>query len=203
MLFPQQIQDVLAYFADESTAGPRAIVAQPSSATAPTVWVLGSSDFGAQLAAELGLPYSFAQFIGGDYPEVTHGYRQLFKPSATLDKPHVMVTAAAIVADTDEEADILSLPTLLHRMRRLRGIVTPFPSLVEAQAYPWTEREKAEIIASRNMIIGSPATVRTRTEELAAKYAADEVMVVTIAPDYAGRMRSYELLAGAFAPIAA
>ena len=203
-LFPEQIEDVLSYFAgDRSDPRVRGLVAQPSGDTSPALWILGSSDFGARLAAELGLPYSFAQFIGGDYPTVTHGYRQLFKPSEYLAKPHVMVTLAAIVAPTDEEADTLSLPTLLHRMRRLRGIVSPNPSLEEALAYPWTEREKAETIASRNMIIGSPVTVRTRIDELVEKYAADEVMVVTIAPDYASRMRSYELLAGAFSLAAA
>ena len=203
-LFPQQIRDILAYFANAPTeTGMRAITAQPSSESSPTVWILGSSDFGARLAAQLGLPYSFAQFIGGDYPEVTHGYRKIFEPSAYLAKPYVMVTIAAIVADSDEEADVLSLPSLLHRMRRLRGILAPHPSLEEAQAYPWTAREKAEVIASRNMIIGSPATVRTRIDELVETYGADEVMVVTIAPDYASRMRSYELLANAFSPVAA
>ena len=203
-LFPQQIEDVLAYFSgDRSDARLRGLIAQPAGETSPAMWILGSSDFGARLAAEMGLPYSFAQFIGGDYPHVTHLYRDAFKPSEYLEKPHVMVTLAAIVAETDEEADILSLPALLHRMRRLRGIVTPHPSLEEAQAFPWTEREKAEVIASRNMIIGSPNTVRPRIEELVEKYGADEVMVVTIAPDYASRQRSYELLAGAFAPVAA
>lgn len=202
--FPRQIHDVLAYFNDETTEpGTRPLVAQPASETAPAVWILGSSDFGARLAAQLGLPYSFAQFIGGDYPEVTRLYRELFQPSAYLDRPHAMVTVAAIIAETDAEADILSLPTLLHRMRRLRGIVTPIPSLEEAQAFPWTEREKAEVIASRNMIIGSPATVRARIEELVDRYAADEVMIVTVAPDYAGRTHSYELLAEAFAQVAA
>jgi luciferase family oxidoreductase group 1 len=202
--FPQQIRDIRAYFADENP-NPQlpGVVAQPSSDTAPALWVLGSSDYGAQLAAQLGLPYSFAQFIGGDYPHVTRGYRQLFQPSASLAQPHVMVTIAALIAPTDEEADVLSLPTLLHRMRRLRGISTAIPSLEEAQAYPWTEREKAEVIASRNMIIGSPETVRARIDALVETYAADEVMVVTIAPDYATRARSYELLANAYAPIAA
>lgn len=203
-LFPQQIQEVLAYFSgDRSDARLRGLIAQPSGETSPAMWILGSSDFGARLAAEFGLPYSFAQFIGGDYPHVTRLYREEFQPSAYLDKPHVMVTVAAIVAPTDEEADLLSLPALLHRMRRLRGILTPHPSLAEAQAYPWTAREKAETIASRNMIIGSPATVRVRIEELIERYAADEVMVVTIAPDYETRLRSYELLAHAFAPVAA
>ena len=203
-LFPQQIQEVLAYFAGElPDPRLRGLIAQPAGNTSPAMWVLGSSDFGARLAAQLGLPYSFAQFIGGDYPQVTHAYRQLFQPSEYLDEPHVMVTIAAIVAPTDEEADLLSLPALLSRLRRLRGISAPVPSLEEARAYPWTDLEKAEVAASRNMIIGSPATARTRIDAVVEKYGADEVMVVTIAPDYASRRRSYELLAAAFAPVAA
>jgi len=203
-LFPQQIREVLAYFAG-TTADPhlRGLIAQPAGDTSPAMWVLGSSDFGARLAARFGLPYSFAQFIGGDYPQITQAYRRLFQPSEYLAQPYAMVSIAAIVAPTDEEADRLSLPALLSRMRRLRGISAPLPSLEEAQAYPWTVLEKAEAIASRNMIIGSPQTVRTHIAALVEKYAADEVMVVTIAPDYATRSRSYELLAAAFAPVPA
>ncbi len=202
-LFPQQVAEVLAYVAG-ATADPRlrGLIAQPAGDTLPAMWVLGSSGFGARLAAEFGLPYAFAQFIGGDYPQVTQAYRRTFQPSAHLAQPYVMVTIAAIVAPTDEEADRLSLPSLLSRMRRLRGISAPVPSLEEALAYPWTELEKAETIASRNMIIGSPATVRARIDALVEKYGADEVMVVTIAPDYATRRRSYELLSTAFAPVA-
>jgi alkanesulfonate monooxygenase SsuD/methylene tetrahydromethanopterin reductase-like flavin-dependent oxidoreductase (luciferase family) len=110
-----------------------------------------------------------------------------------------MVTVAAIVAPTDEEADLLALPALLSRLRRLRGIIGPMPSLAEAQAYPWTAQEREEIIQTRNMIIGSPETVRAKIERVAESYGADEIMVLTIAPDYATRMRSYALLAGAFA----
>lgn len=200
--FPQQIHDLLAYFADEVPDNAlRGLVANPAVDTSPVLWVLGSSDYGAQLAAHLGLPYSFAQFIGGDYPQVTRAYRQLFQPSALLAQPHVMVTIAAIVAPTDEEAEILALPTLLARMRRARGLSSKLPSLAEAQAYPWTEREKAEAIATRNLIAGSPATVRRRIDAIVETYAADEVMVVTIAPDYATRLRSYELLSAAFAAV--
>jgi luciferase family oxidoreductase group 1 len=167
----------------------------PAGDTSPAVWILGSSDFGAQLAAQFGLPYSFAQFIGGDYPEITRLYREHFVASPYLAAPYAMVTIAAIVAPTDAEADRLSLPALLSRLRRLRGISAPLPSLAEAEAYPWTPQERAEVAASRNIIAGSPETVRARIEALVSAYAADEVMVVTIAPDYATRRRSYELLA--------
>jgi luciferase family oxidoreductase group 1 len=200
-LFPQQVADVIAYLANAAPADPRyrSLLVQPAGETVPDVWILGSSDFGALLAAQLGLPYSFAQFIGGDYPEVTRAYREHFVPSERLAAPHTMVTLAAIVAPTDAEADVLALPALLSRLRRLRGIFGPLPSLAEAQAYPWTAQERDEIIRTRNMIIGSPETVRAKIEQVAQSYGADEIMVVTIAPDYETRTRSYELLAGAFA----
>jgi luciferase family oxidoreductase group 1 len=198
--FPQQIADVLRYL-NADARGP--LVAQPAVSTAPALWVLGSSDYGAQLAAQFGLPYTFAQFIGGDYPSVTRGYRAAFVPSAYAAEPTVMVAIATIVAPTDAEADRLALPSLLSRLRRLRGLSGPIPSLEEAEAYPWTERERDEVIRSRNMVIGSPATVREKLLGVAQSYDADELMIVTIAPDYESRTRSYALLAEAFATVAA
>jgi luciferase family oxidoreductase group 1 len=200
-LFPQQILEVLAYMQPDGERRP--LIAQPAGSTSPDVWVLGSSEYGAQLAAQLGLPYTFAQFIGGDYPQVTRAYRERFAPSAYAQRPYVMVALAAIVAPTDEEADRLALPSLLSRLRRLRGLSAPLPSLAEAEAYPWTPLERDEVIRSRNMLIGAPATVRAKIEAVAESYGADEIMVVTIAPDYATRARSYALLAEAFATVAA
>lgn len=197
-LFPEQVVETAAYL-EGAVRDPRlrGLVAQPAGESAPELWILGSSDFGARLAAELGLPYAFAQFIGGDYPEVTRAYRTHFKPSARHATPQVIVTLAAIVAPTEEEAQSLALPSLLQRLRRARGISAPFPSLAEAQAYPWTPREYDEAVRARVMLIGTPQTVRAGIERVIEAYQADEVMVVTIAPDYATRLRSYELLASA------
>ncbi len=200
-LFPQQIADVIGYM--QANGDGSGLIAQPAGGTSPSVWVLGSSDYGALLAAQFGLPYTFAQFIGGDYPSVTRAYREHFTPSAYTAKPYVMVALAAIVAPTDEEAERLALPSLLSRLRRLRGITGPLPSLAEAEAYPWTPLERDEVIRSRNMLIGSPATVREKILGVVETYAADEIMVVTIAPDYPTRTRSYTLLAEAFATVAA
>jgi luciferase family oxidoreductase group 1 len=201
-LFPQQIADVLG-FLHAGNGGRHALFAQPGGATAPEMWILGSSDYGARLAAQMGLPYTFAQFIGGDYPSVTQLYRQTFVPSAFRAEPYVMVATAAIVAPTDAEAERLALPALLSRLRRLRGIIAPLPSLEEAEAFPWTPLERDEVARSRNMLIGSPATVRDQLAAVIETYAADEVMIVTVAPDYESRRRSYALLADAFAPVAA
>lgn len=194
--FPQQVLDAMAFLegnlgADHPLA---ALWAMPAGDSVPEVWILGSSDYGALLAAELGLPYSYAHFIGGDYPEITRAYRARFKPSEQNSEPRLMLTINAIVAPTDEEAEALALPALLSRLRRLRGISAPFPSLEEAHAYPWTPLERDEVAQTRRVIAGSPVTVRARIDALAAEYRADEVMVLTLAPDYALRRRSYELL---------
>ena len=204
-LFPQQVVDTIAFMEGELQADhPLASLwASPAGDTIPEVWLLGSSDYGALLAAQLGLPYSYAHFIGGDYPEITRAYRERFQPSHLCAEPHVLLTLAAIAAPTDEEAERLALPSLLSRLRRLRGIQAPFPTLEEAEAYPWTAQERDEVARTRRVVSGSPHTVRTRIEALAHEYGADEVMVLTIAPDYDLRLRSYELLAEAFATVAA
>lgn len=199
--FPQQIADVIDYLdgttPTASTFAP--LTAMPSGRTSPDVWLLGSSEYGALLAAELGLPYTLAHFIAGDAPHVTLAYRQRFRPSARYPEPRVIVAAAAIVAPTDDEAEALTWPVALWRMRLFRGLSTPVPSIEETQQYPWTLRERSEVAQTRRVIAGSPATVSARIESLCAEHAADEAMIVTITPDYASRMRSYELLANAFA----
>lgn len=204
-LFPQQIVDTIAFMEGELQADhPLASLwASPAGDTIPEVWLLGSSDYGALLAAQLGLPYSYAHFIGGDYPEITLAYRERFQPSHLCAEPHVLLTISAIAAPTDEEAERIALPALLSRLRRLRGIQAPFPTLEEAEAYPWTAQERDEVARTRRVVSGSAQTVRTRIEALAHEYGADEVMVLTIAPSYDLRQRSYELLAEAFATVPA
>ncbi len=199
--FPQQITDVIDFLdgTTPSTSPFAALTAMPTGRTSPPVWLLGSSDYGALLAAEMGLPYTLAHFIAGDAPELTRAYRERFVPSARCPQPRVIVALAALVAPTDVEAEALTWPVALWRMRLFRGISSPVPSLEETERYPWTPRERDEVARTRRVIAGSPATVRARIEALIADHAADEAMIVTITPDYATRMRSYELLADAFA----
>lgn len=199
--FPQQITQLMD-FLDGSTpvASPFAsLTAMPSGRTSPDLWVLGSSEYGALLAAKMGLPYTLAHFIAGDAVEVTRAYRRRFVPSARCAEPRVIVAVAAIVAATDAEAEALTWPLALWRMRLFRGQSTPMPSLQETERYPWTPRERYEAEATRRVIAGSPETVRRKLEALVGAHGADEAMIVTITPDYASRLRSYELLAGAFA----
>lgn len=199
-LFPRQIQETMAFLREAIPDDhPFATVpAMPAGDTAPDVWLLGSSEYGATLAAHLGLPYTFAHFISGDAPGVLQSYRDGFRPSAHATRPHAMLAMTVVVAPTDEEAEALALPVGLWRMRLLRGSIGPIPTLAETDAYPWTPLERYEVKRARQVVVGSPATVRARIEALAEAHGADEVMIVTIVPDNASRFRSYELLAEAF-----
>ena len=200
-LFPQQVVDTIGFL--ERTLEPDHPLAQlwasPAGETIPEVWLLGSSDYGALLAAQLGLPYSFAHFIGGDYPQITRAYRERFQPSHLCAEPHAMITVSTVVAASDAEAERLALPGMLSRLRRHRGIQAPFPTIEEAEAYPWTPQERYEAEQTRRVVAGTPETVRAQLEALVREYAVDELMVLTVVPDYAARQRSYELLAEAFA----
>lgn len=199
--FPAQIAQAIGFLEESMPAAhPFArLHAMPAGATAPELWVLGSSDYGALLAADMGLPYAYAHFIGGDEPSITRAYRSRFRATTRMPAPRCIVTVAAIVAPTDREAEDLALPLRLWRSRIVRGQGGPIPSLAEARAYPWSPQERNDAERGRRLLCGSPATVRAALEALVTDHEADEAMIVTIAPDYASRMRSYELLAEAFA----
>jgi luciferase family oxidoreductase group 1 len=199
--FPDQIVEVLGYLGGALPDGHpyRDVVVQPAGARLPEFWVLGSSDYGGALAAALGLRFTFAHFItahGGD--AVSRAYRAQFRPSAHLAAPYSMVAVFALCADTDGEAERLATSIDLRRLQMDQGINGTIPTLAEAAAYRYTEADRMRIMQHRQRaIIGSPARVREQLEALAARYQADEIVVVTITGDYPSRLRSYELLAEA------
>jgi luciferase family oxidoreductase group 1 len=200
--FPRQVQDVVG-FLDRTLpeSHPYAkVIAMPRGDTSPEVWLLGSSDYGAALAAQLGLPFAFAHFISGDAAGITRTYRRNFQPSRRASEPRVILCVAALAADTLEEAEELAATIDLWRLRIREGIDLPVPSREEARAHPYTLYDR-EVIAfdRKRLVLGTPPAVRERVEELARAHEADEAMIVTITPDYASRTRSYELLAEAFA----
>ncbi len=203
--FPQQIADIVGWLRGTLPASHpfASVVAMPAGEGAPEPWILGSSEYGAMLAAELGLPYVFAHFIAGDAPRITALYRSRFRPTGFGSEPRVMLATAAIVAPTADEARELYAPLALWRAQLQRGISTPVPSVAAAREHAWAPGEYAAIVRARRVAVGDPATVRERLETLAAEHGADEAMIVTIMPDYAARVRSYELLADAFAPVLA
>lgn len=201
--FPRQVADVLAFLHDRLPPGhPHAGVrAMPVGPTAPEVWLLGSSDVSAAIAAHFGTGFSFAHFISGEGgAEVSRAYRAAFRPSPWLAAPAVSVAVFAVCAPTEAEATRLARSRelfLLHLVTGRGG--GPYPSVEEAETYPYTERERAIVSAHRRRTVaGTSDQVRAGLESLAREHEADEVVVVTITHDPGARRRSYELLAQAF-----
>jgi luciferase family oxidoreductase group 1 len=178
----------------------RRVRLQPGGETAPQVWLLGSSDYSGALAAQMGLRFAFAHFInskGGD--EVTRAYRERFQPSARESAPAAIVCVFVICAPEDAEAQRLAASIDLRRLHMALGRDTPVPTLEEAARHAYTDEERRYVLSQRDRaVIGSPETCRRELDALAERYAADEVMALTITGDYATRLRSYELLARAF-----
>ena len=197
--FPRQIIDLIGWLRNTlPEAHPFAsLVAMPSGAGAPAPWILGSSEYGATLAADLGLPYCYAHFISGNAPGITALYRKHFRATSLGSEPRVMIATAAVAAPTTDEAQVLAAPAILWRSRILRGLSSPVPSFEETRAHVWDPGEFESAKRSRRVAIGDAATVRERLETLVDEHGADEAMLVTIVPDYALRLRSYELIANA------
>jgi luciferase family oxidoreductase group 1 len=174
---------------------------QPGGDTAPEVWLLGSSDYSGLLAAQLGLRFAFAHFInakGGD--AVTRAYRERFQPSARERTPAAIVCVFAICAATDSEAERLAASIDLRRLHMALNMDTPVPTLAEAERHAYTEEERRYVMSQRERaVIGGPEKCRRELTALVERYGADELMLLTITGDYATRLRSYELLAAAFA----
>jgi luciferase family oxidoreductase group 1 len=197
--FPQDVLELQAYF--EPLQPGQRVQAVPGTGLRVPLWILGSSLFGAQLAGMLGLPFAFASHFAPDaLMQALQVYRSTFQPSRQLERPHAMVGVNVIAADTDEEARYL-FTSLQQRftdmVRGTRGLLKPpIPSI---ESY-WSAQEKVQ--ASRMLacsFVGSPETVRGALAHFAQETGADELIVASAIYDHAARLRSYELLASAFA----
>jgi luciferase family oxidoreductase group 1 len=195
--FPQDVLELQAYLAP---AGPeQRIQAVPAAGTNVPLWILGSSNFGAMLAAELGLPYAFASHFAPDLllPALDI-YRSRFKPSEQLQQPYAMVGVNIIAAETDAEARRLATTQQMSFASILRGSRgLSQPPIEDIEAY-WSPMEKAQ--AGRMLarsIIGSPDTIRSGIAALVEETAADELIVVSDVYDHALRLRSFEMIADA------
>jgi luciferase family oxidoreductase group 1 len=194
--FPQQVWELAALL--EGKHHPARL--QPEVDTVPEVWLLGSSDYSGALAAELGLAFAFAHFInprGGD--AVARAYREMFKATETRPSAQVIVCTFAIVGETDDDAERLAASIDLRRLHMALNIDSPVPTLEEAARHRYSDEERRYVLGQRTRaVIGGPQKVREELVQMAERYAADEVMVLTITGDYESRRRSYELLIGAF-----
>ncbi|HTW26593.1 MAG TPA: LLM class flavin-dependent oxidoreductase [Acetobacteraceae bacterium] len=193
--FPQDVVELLAYFRP-AEPGQR-LQAVPGAGEAVEVWILGSSTFGAELAAALGLPYAFAShFAPGQMREAAAIYRERFRPSERLAAPHVMLGLNVFAAETDAEADRLfsSLQQAFLNLRRGRPGRLPPP--VDGLAARLDRQEHALLAnALACSVVGSPATVREGLRDFVAATGADELMVTAQIFDHAARRRSFEILA--------
>jgi luciferase family oxidoreductase group 1 len=172
----------------------------PDDVPPPDVWLLGSSDFSADLAAQLGLRFAFAHHINPVQGiRALREYRDKFRPSRRLAKPEPILAVSVVCAETDEKAELLARPLELTLLRFRQGISARFPSVEEATNYPYTPEDREIIHYNRQRtFIGSPETVRERVSTLASQAGVEEIMITTMMHDHADRRRSYELLAEAF-----
>jgi luciferase family oxidoreductase group 1 len=199
--FPQQLAELLAYLEDALPCEHpfrRLAATLPGRPELPSIWLLGSSLQSAIWAAELGLPYAFADFINPDGAEIAALYRERFKPVRELLAPRTAVSAWVLCAPTDEEAQRLAASSRMTLALLRRGELIPVPPPERALEFLASEGKPANgALPGRRGIIGSPEKVREGVERLATEYGAEEVIVVTITHDHGARRRSYELLAGA------
>src|SRR3954468_2436018 len=197
--FPEQVWELLSLLEgslpDEHPL--KRLRLQPETPGSPELWLLGSSGYSGALAAQLGVAFAFAHFInprGGD--EVARRYRQEFQPAGTRQQPRVIVCTFAICGETDADAERLAAPIDLRRLHMALNIDSPIPTADEAQGHRYSPEERRYVLEQRaRAVIGGPDTCRRELEALAARYGADEVMVLTITGDYASRLQSYERLA--------
>ncbi len=176
------------------------VVAMPDDTPLPPIWLLGSSDYSAELSAQVGMGFAFAHhFASYDAVEAMTNYRAHFKPSGWRATPHGILAVAVVAAETDAEAERLASSMDLNRLRRDRGQYLPLPSPEEALTYPYTDAERTSIKRNRSrLFVGSPATVRSMLQPMIDASKPDELMIIGAIYDHEARKKSYSLLADAF-----
>lgn len=195
--FPQDVVELQSYFADDGQTGIHAV---PGGGARPELWILGSSLYGAQLAAALGLPYAFAShFAPGALDEALDVYRRHFRPSAVLDKPHAMAGFNVFAAESDEEAELLATSmqqTFVALRTTGTGIRMPPPVKGYLETIPPQARAMLDQVLSCTAI-GGPEKVRAGLAGFIARTGVDEVMLVSSIFDHAARKRSLSIAAEA------
>jgi len=199
--FPELLRELRSYFQPADETEPSQVRAIPGEGLRIPIWLLGSSGFSAQLAAELGLPFAFASHFAPDFVlQALHLYRTGFRPSAELSAPRVMIGLNVVAAETDEEAAWLATSMerqFLNVIRRRPGRLMPPTDRPDTE---WTELEKTVVRQQLSYsIVGSPETVRKRLMHFMELTGADEFIVSSPIYDHRARLRSYEILAEAAA----
>ena len=193
--FPQDVQELQAFFAE---ATPNQLVrAVPGAGLEVPMWILGSSTFGARLAAALGLPFAFASHFAPDQLDAAlELYRAGFQPSGAADRPHVMLGVSLVAAETDREAARLATSLQQQFLALQRGRPVQLQPPVESMDALWSPLERLQVEhVLREAIVGGPETVRQRLEAFIARTGADELMITSQVYDHAARLRSHEITA--------
>jgi len=192
--FPDDVVELMSYF--HAAAPDQRVRAVPGTGLEVPIWILGSSLFGARLAAHLGLPYAFASHFAPDQlDQAVEMYRTTFRPSAALGEPYVMLGINVFAADSDREAERLltSLQQAFIALRR--GAPCPLPPPVDSMTGRWSDLEKAQLDhALRCSVIGAPDAVHRGLEAFVARTKPDELMVTAMIFDHAARLRSFEIV---------
>jgi len=204
--FPNQVLDLQSWVSGTSLRAGHAfkeIKAHPLGPTSPQLWILGSSDYGAQLAAYLGLPYAYAYFFteGRGTEEALALYRRLYRPSERYPTAQATICVWALAAETETEARRLLMTREQWRVGFEKGLRTPLMSPQDAEAAyrSYTDAERATIESLRGKaIVGTAPQVTARLKALSEKFALDEIVINTWTHDPSARHRSYELLAQTF-----
>lgn len=198
--YSEQVDELLTYLYDslDESHPYYGLQASPVIQTVPEVWMLGSSSSSAELAAQKGLPYTFAQFINGERgPQFSRIYRRQFRPSQYLREPKNMVAVFAICGKTEEEAERIASSldlSLLMLQQGMRPKGTPSPE--KAAQYKYSPFELKAIQENRKrMIVGDPKQIRDQLLRLSEEHETEEIMLVSITYSFEDRLRSYELIA--------
>ena len=206
--FPRQVHELQTWITGAALPDEhpfRRVAAHPRGPTSPELWILGSSDYGARLAAHFGLPYAFAYFFsdGRGVEQALSLYRRNYQPSARHPEPAATICVWALAADTEAEARRLASSRELWRIGFEKGQRAPLASPEQAAAYPYTEAERAIIRDMRDRaLVGTAVQVAGMLRALGARLQLDEIVINTWTFDPVARARSYELLAQALALVA-
>ena len=192
--FPQDVQELQSYFENESEG--KMVTATPGQGLSIPLWILGSSTFGAQLAAHLGLPFAFAGHVAPALmSEAIEIYRNRFKPSKQLKRPYVTVSVNAVAADTDKEAQFLFSSHQKYLASYIRGLREKFPPPITDIASFWSPHERMIVEGMLDFsIIGSPDKIHEGLISAHQKTKADEFIVVSSIFDIEARLKSFEIL---------
>ncbi len=196
--FPRDLLELQAYFAPAAPG--QLLRAIPGAGLNVPIYLLGSSDFSARLAAELGLPFAFASHFAPDYLGAALDlYRQNFEPSSQLAKPHVMIGVNLVAADTDEEAARLFTSLQQMFLGIIRGARTELPPPVETMRGLWSAVEEQHAQHKLHYsAVGSPETIRRELDNLIEQTSADEIIATAQIFDHAARLHSFEIAADIF-----